>query len=143
MKKLNVVFLCLTVLVPLGTSPVFALEAGVSEEASEEVRTLAAREKLGKEASSVILYAKGLCCPSCAIGVRKLVSKLDFVDRERFNKGVELDTKTQLVTVAIKESEAVDLKSLSEAVLDAGYDPVRSYRLDDGNLLTEPLAADS
>ncbi len=142
MKKLSLVNFFLMVLVPLTSSDVFALEEDVSSEATESVRVVAAKEKLIKEPGSVVLYAKGLCCPSCAIGVRKKVSKLDFVDRSRFKQGVKLDTKTQLVTVAIAEAKKADFNALSLAIEDAGYDPVRSYSLEDGGLLITPLAAD-
>ena len=143
MKQLKPVFLILMILAPIAASKSLAIEMDISDEATEEVRVVAAKEKLSKEENAVVLYARGLCCPSCSIGVRKLVSRLDFVDRRRFNKGVDLDTKTQLVTVAIGEEKVADFKALSVAIFDAGYDPVRSYRLEDGNLLTEPLASDS
>jgi len=141
MKTIKLLFLFLAVLVPQTTSNVYALGDDVSPEATEEVRQVAAKEKLGSEPGSVVLYAKGLCCPSCAIGVRKMIGKLDFVDRGRFNKGVDLDTKTQLVTVAIGDGEKPDLNSLSQAVWSAGYDPVRAYKLKNGKLLSEALAA--
>ena len=115
----------------------------VNPEATEAVRVVAAKEKLNAESDTVVVFAKGLCCPSCAIGVRKMISRLDFVDRDRFNKGVDLDTKVQLITVAIEDKKTPDYTSLTEAILDAGYDPVHSYSLKDGTLSTEPLMADS
>ncbi len=142
MKTIKLLFLGLLALGTLVTSNAFALGEDVSPEATEEVRIVAAKEKLEKEPNAVVLYAKGLCCPSCAIGVRKLISKLDFVDRGRFNKGVDLDTKTQLATVAIADGKKPDLKALSQAVWSAGYDPVRAYKLISGKLLTEPLPAE-
>lgn len=142
MQKLNSICLFLWFLAPVTGSEVTALGEGISPEATETVRRVAAKEKLKKDPQSVVLYAMGLCCPSCAIGVRKKVSKLDFVDRSRFNHGVELDTKTQLVTVATSEAKQVDFKSLSLAIEDAGYDPVRSYHLENGELRHTSLAAD-
>ena len=130
-------------MISLSAAQLYSKEMEPNPEATEEVRVAAASEKLNKEADSVVIYAKGLCCPSCAIGVRKMVSRLDFVDRKRFNKGVDLDTKAQLITVAIVEAKSPNFKSLTEAILDAGYDPVRSYNLKDGLLLKEPLAADN
>ena len=143
MKVFNRFLLIVAVLVPLSSPVVLAVGEDVSLEATEEIRIVAAKDMLSKEPDTVVLYAKGLCCPSCGIGVRKMISRLDFVDRKRFNKGVELDTKTQLVVVAIAESEMPDLESLSEAIVDAGYDPVRSYRLTDGNLQTDSLVSGS
>lgn len=143
MKVFNRFLLIVAVLVPLSSPVVLAVGEDVSPEATEEIRIVAAKDMLSKEPDTVVLYAKGLCCHSCGIGVRKMISRLDFVDRKRFNKGVELDTKTQLVVVAIAESEMPDLESLSEAIVDAGYDPVRSYRLTDGNLQTDSLVSGS
>ncbi|GAB5559321.1 MAG: hypothetical protein SynsKO_09680 [Synoicihabitans sp.] len=119
----------------------FALEDDISPEATEEVRQVSAREKLQAESSTIVLYAEGLCCPSCAIGVRKKVSRLDYVDRKRFNKGVALDARTQLVSVAIDASvwPDVDLATLSQAVWDAGYTPVRAYQLEGDSVLATPL----
>ena len=121
----------------------YSEEMEPNPEATEEARMAAASEKLNKEADIVVIYAKGLCCPSCAIGVRKMVSRLDYVDRKRFNNGVDLDTKTQLITVAITESKKVDLDSFSKAIFEAGYDPVRSYQLKKGKLLHTPLTMDN
>lgn len=118
----------------------FALGEDVSPEAKESDRRVAAEAKLKAESSSVTLYAKGLCCPSCSIGVRKMISKLDFVDRKRFNKGVALDTKMQLVSVAVQEGASVDYASLATAVEKAGYDPMHAYSIDGGALKAQSLA---
>lgn len=125
----------------LASAVTFAIDEDISPEAKESDRRVAAEAKLKAESSSVTLYAKGLCCPSCSIGVRKMVSKLDFVDRNRFNKGVELDTKMQLVSVAVREGANVNYDSLATAVEKAGYDPVRAYSIDDGALKTQSLVA--
>jgi copper chaperone CopZ len=125
----------------LASAVTFAIDEDISPEAEESDRRVAAEAKLKAESSSVTLYAKGLCCPSCSIGVRKMVSKLDFVDRNRFNKGVELDTKMQLVSVAVREGANVNYDSLATAVEKAGYDPVRAYSIDDGALKTQSLVA--
>jgi copper chaperone CopZ len=118
----------------------FALGENVSPEASEATLLASAKEKLDAESDTVILYARGLCCPSCAIGVRKMISKLDFVDRQRFNKGVELDTKTQLVTVAISSGIQADFDSLAKAINKAGYDPEKAYFLENSAFATRSIA---
>ena len=110
-------------------------------EASQEVRNTAVVEKLKATSGTVAVYAQGLCCPSCAIGVRKKVSGLPFVDQARLEKGIELDAKTQLVTIALKPGAKVDAKALSKAIVDAGYEPVHLYRLDGGKLITKKIAA--
>ncbi|MBG85699.1 MAG: hypothetical protein CMO80_02220 [Verrucomicrobiales bacterium] len=111
------------------------------KEASEEVRSEAARKKLGEKPGALCLYVKGLCCPSCAIGIRKKVTKLKFVDRKEFSKGVDLDAKTQLVMIGLKAGATPDNTKLARAIEDAGYDPVHLYSLTAGKLATTPIRA--
>ena len=56
----------------------FTLQATAEKfpEAKQEARAKAATEVLRKETGVSLLYVKGLCCPSCAIGVRLKLSKL-------------------------------------------------------------------
>jgi len=115
--------------------------AGPPAEASEEARIVAATSKLKEQPGAMCLYVKGLCCPSCAIGIRKKVSKLAFVDQEQFSKGVDLDAKTQLVLIGLKKGATPDSSKLAKAIEDAGYEPVHLYRLTDGELKTTPLIA--
>lgn len=143
MKKRTFITLLLAGIFTLSAAKLFAEEMQVNPEATEEVRMAAAKEKLTQETDTVVVYAKGLCCPSCAIGVRKMISRLKFVDTKRFNKGVDLDTKAQLIMVAIDDGKTADFDSLTEAVVDAGYDPVRSYSLQGGRLQTEALTTGS
>lgn len=126
---------CLTV--ALTTSGV----ADEPAEASEAARTAAAKQKLQAQPDAALLYVKGLCCASCAIGIRKKVAKLDFVDKKQFKKGVELDAKTQLVTIGLRKGKAVDNKALAKAIVDAGYDPVHLYALTGDAVTTTPFAA--
>ena len=112
----------------------------VSPEAPQDVRNKAALETLKANPNVVMLYAKGLCCMSCAIGVRKKVGPLDFVDKARFNQGIQLDPKTQLVTVAVTPGKHVSAMALRHALDSAGYDPVHMYRLKGGKLVTKSIA---
>ena len=103
-------------------------------EATVEVR-LAAATKLLKESSGIsLIYVKGLVCPSCAIGIRKNLSKMKGVDKKRFRDGIDMNPETQLVTIALKENGEVDYKDLMERVEDAGYDAIEEYKLHDGHL---------
>ena len=67
------------------------------------------------------------------------MTKLEFVDRERFKKGIDLDAVNQLVLVALKPGESVDTALVSKAINDAGYDPVHLYTLKGGTLQTKSL----
>ena len=109
-------------------------------EISGQEREVAAKAALDAP-NTVVLYAKGLCCPSCAIGVRKMLGKLSFVDLKRYNQGVELDPKTQLVRIAIKPGQQEDMKALKEAILEAGYDAVHLFKLTKGALEVKEFAS--
>jgi len=110
-------------------------------EVAQDVRDAAALKKLKATPNTVAVYAKGLCCMSCAIGIRKKVSGLEFIDRSRLNQGVELDAKTQLVTLAVNANQRVNPAAISKAVDAAGYVPVHLYMLrDDGQLATAALS---
>lgn len=108
-------------------------------EATQEVRNTAALTHLTEKPDTVAIYAQGLCCLSCAIGVRKKVKKLAFVDLSRLEDGIELDVETQIVTVAVKKNAKIDPAALTKAIDDAGYEPVHLYTLNAGKLVTQPL----
>ena len=68
-----------------------------------------------------------------------MLGKLDFVDRRRFKRGVSMNVKTQLLTVAIKEGKEPDLPSMGKAVDRAGYLAVEAYSLDIGKSKSHPF----
>ena len=105
------------------------------EEAPVEVRLLGAKKVLLEQANIALVYVRGLVCPSCAIGVRKNLSKMKGVDKSRFRDGIDMNPDTQLVTIALKEKGFVlDDKEVIERVEDAGYIAVEKYQLHDGHL---------
>ena len=115
------------------TSFLFAKDDDKAE-APVEVR-LAAASKLLKDSSAIsLVYVKGLVCPSCAIGVRKNLSKMKGVDKKRFRDGIDMNPETQLVTIALKAGAKIDNKDLIERVEDAGYIAVEEYKLHEGHL---------
>ena len=115
------------------TSYLFAKDDDKAE-APVEVR-LAAASKLLKDSSAIsLVYVKGLVCPSCAIGVRKNLSKMKGVDKQRFRDGIDMNPETQLVTIALKAGAKIDNKDLIERVEDAGYIAVEEYKLHEGHL---------
>ena len=117
------------------TSPAWSKFA----EATQDVRDVEVKAKLKAQPKAVLVYAKGLCCPSCAIGVRKMLSRLDFVDTSKGNSGIELDAKHQLVSITLKAGSKADLKALAAAVDDAGYEPVHAYEWQNNKVLTSNL----
>ena len=142
MKNLNLKKYILSLFIVSLSWSAFALKPDIQPEAKQDARNIAAEAKLKANPDTVSIYARGLCCPSCSIGVRKMVSKLDFVNKKRFTKGVDLDAKMQLVTVAVKPNMEIDPAALSKAVDNAGYTPVHLYRLIDGKLDTKALSTE-
>ena len=108
-------------------------------EVNQEVRSKAATEVLRKAEGIALLYVKGLCCPSCAIGVRSKLSKLKFVDKKRFKKGIDMDAETQLVTVALKKDQAIDPAQVEKGIDDAGYVAIEWYTLEGVTLKAHPF----
>ena len=104
------------------------------EEARPEVRLAEAKKTLLSSSNISLVYVKGLVCPSCAIGVRKNLSKMKGVDKKRFRDGIDMDPETQLVSIALKEGAELDNKDLIERVVDAGYFAVEEYKLHENHL---------
>ena len=109
-------------------------------EVNQDVRDKQVQEQLKAQPKALLVYAKGLCCPSCAIGIRKMISRLPFVDTTQANSGVELDAEHQLVTIAIKSNSKPDLQALADAIDEAGYEPVHTYVWQDNKVKTSKLA---
>ena len=123
---LSVVTLCI--------SSHFILADEDKEEARPEVRLAEAKKTLLSSSNISLVYVKGLVCPSCAIGVRKNLSKMKGVDKKRFRDGIDMNPETQLVSIAFKDNASIDNKDLIERVEDAGYIAVEEYKLHDGHL---------
>ena len=104
------------------------------EEVRPEVRLTAAKKILLEKTQISLIYVKGLVCPSCAIGIRKNLSKMKGVDKKRFKDGIDMNPETQLVTIALKDGVELDSKDLIERVVDAGYVAVEEYRLHENHL---------
>ena len=65
--------------------------------------------------------------------------KLDFIDTKRFKRGVDMDVKMQLLTVALKKDGEHDPLLIKKAIDDAGYDAVEWYSLKKEKLLSHPF----
>ena len=113
---------------------VAATSADGDPDANQEVRDVAAIKLLKERKDISLAYIKGLVCPSCALGIRIKVGKLPFVDSTRYKRGVDMDAKTQLLTVALLPGIKADDQSLSQAIIAAGYDPVERYTMQEGKL---------
>ena len=141
MIKKNVV--CLVALIAsTGLSVVTVAAADGDPDAKQEVRDIAVKAKLKERKNISLVYVKGLVCPSCAIGIRVKVSKLPFVDVTRYKRGVDMDIKSQLLTVALLPGIKTDTRSIDKAVTNAGYEVVEWYSMEGGKLKAHPFASE-
>ena len=130
MKFQTILLLLSTLLI----SPQIMIANEDKEEARPEVRLAAAKKTLLSSSNISLVYVKGLFCPSCAIGVRKNLSKMKGVDKKRFKDGIDMNPETQLVSIALKDGAKLNSKDLIERVEDAGYVAVEEYRLHESHL---------
>ena len=129
--KFRIILLLLSTLL---ISSQFIIANEDKEEARPEVRLAAAKETLLESSEISLVYVKGLVCPSCAIGIRKNLSKMKGVDKKRFKDGIDMNPETQLVSIALKDGAKLNSKDLIERVEDAGYVAVEEYRLHESHL---------
>ncbi|MGB1744643.1 MAG: hypothetical protein ACPHL9_07155 [Limisphaerales bacterium] len=118
-----------------------ATAADGDPDAKQEVRNVAAAKLLKERKDVSLLYVKGLVCPSCAIGIRVKVGKLPFVDSTRYKRGIDMDTKTQLLTIALLPGAKANAGELDKAITNAGYEPVEWYSIEDGKLEATAFAS--
>ena len=137
---LSCVFLVAIIAAPAASQSLDLPEKTLNGEVSQDIRNTAVMKALTSQPKAVLVYAKGLCCPSCSIGVRKKVSPLKFVDADKPDSGVQIDAKNQLVVIAVKPGVSIDMKALKEAIDDAGYPPVHLYSMNKGQLITKAFA---
>jgi hypothetical protein len=75
----------------------------------------------------VVIIVHGIVCSFCSQGVTRNLSKLPFIDKSKYTKGVKVEIESQKVTIAIKADETFDLTQTFESILKGGYEPVEAY----------------
>lgn len=70
-------------------------------------------------AESIKATVNGMVCAFCAQGIEKRLSKLPAT------KAVFVDLKKKVVAVEAKEGQALDGKTITAEITDAGYDVVK------------------
>lgn len=83
-------------------------------------------------AEDYVVEVNGIVCEFCSLGVRKKVSRLPFIDRSKYDDGVEVDIENQMVTIAVTEGAKLDKTVLFKAIESAGYNPVELFLLTEG-----------
>ena len=84
-------------------------------------------EKVEVGQEDLVLQVKGLVCSFCAHGLQKGLSKLKFVDKTKYTKGVYADITHQFVKVGLKKNEEPNIDKALDAITDAGYEVLKSY----------------
>jgi len=69
----------------------------------------------------------GIVCSFCAFGVYKNLSKLRSLDPTQFKKGVHIDINAQIITLAIDDSQSLNLNEVYKSIKKGGYEPVEFY----------------
>lgn len=80
-------------------------------------------------AQDYVINVNGIVCEFCSLGVAKKVSKLAFIDRSKYDKGVKVEVESQMVTIAVKADAQLDQHALFEAIESGGYNPVEIFEL--------------
>jgi len=88
---------------------------------------------IGQE--DLVFQVKGLVCSFCAHGLQKGLSKLKFVDKKRYTKGVHTDINHQYVAVGLKKGKTTNVDKAVEVIKDAGYEVLKSYTNPSGSEL--------
>lgn len=83
-----------------------------------------------------VIIVHGIVCSFCSQGVTRNLSKLDFIDKSKYTKGVKVEIENQKVTIAIKSDSKLDLAQVYKSITKGGYEPVAAYVSDDqGNII--------
>ena len=85
-----------------------------------------------------VIIVHGIVCSFCSQGVVRNLSKLPFIDKSKYTKGVKVEIEDQKVTIAIKSGSTLDLDQVFESILKGGYEPVEAYvRHADGHVIVQ------
>ncbi len=88
-------------------------------------------------AEDYVVHVHGIVCSFCAKGVTKKVSKLPFIDRSKYKKGVKVEIEEQKVTIAVLPDQALDIDALYAAIVSGGYEPIGIFSIDENGELQD------
>ena len=84
-------------------------------------------EKVEVGQEDLVFEIKGLVCSFCAHGLQKGMSKLKFIDKKKYTKGVYTDITHQFVKVGLKKDKIPNIDKALVAIQNAGYEVLKSY----------------
>ena len=82
-------------------------------------------------AQDYLINVRGMVCELCSLGVAKNIRNLSFVDTEKYDDGVQVDVKKQMILVAVRDDMPVDKQALFDAIETGGYSPVDIWQITD------------
>jgi|TARA_B100000959_G_scaffold30532_1_gene29152 hypothetical protein len=92
-------------------------------------------EKVEVGQEDLVFEVKGLVCSFCAHGLQKGMSKLKFVDKKKYTKGLYTDITHQFVKVGLKKDKKLNIDKALVTIQDAGYEVLKSYMNPTGKAL--------
>ena len=129
MCKKNILSVILLI-ISVGSTPVYAEHNGF-EGHDHESKSRADKPVDASDMSvlpgEAIIIVHGIVCSFCSQGVTRNLSKLPFIDKSKYTKGVKVEIEDQKVTIAIKPDDTLDLAQVFKSILKGGYEPVEAY----------------
>jgi len=77
--------------------------------------------------NQIKIKVNGIVCSFCAFGVHKNLAKLKSLDPSHFKKGVHVDINNQMITLAMDDSQSLNLNEVYKSIKKGGYEPVEFY----------------
>ena len=92
-------------------------------------------QKIDVGQEDLVFQVKGLVCSFCAHGLQKGLSKLKFVDKRKYTKGIHTDIIHQYVVIGLKKGEKINVDDVIDVITDAGYEVFKFYTNPSGSEL--------
>jgi len=101
-----------------------------------------AKDNVILDANQMKIQVRGVVCSFCAFGVQKNLSKLEFLNRSEFKKGILVDVKNQQITLALAEDKDLNLVEVYNSIKKGGYEPEIVYLRVKGDIEQENIIRD-
>ena len=85
------------------------------------------KKKLEIGKTDVVFKVKGMVCSFCAQGLQKSLSKLSYVNKKNYTKGVKVNLKDQVTIISTKAGAKIDYNLAVKKIADAGYSVEEAY----------------
>ena len=85
------------------------------------------KKKLEIGKTDVVFKVKGMVCSFCAQGLQKSLSKLSYIDKKNYTKGVKVNLKDQVTIISTKKGAKIDYNLAVKKIADAGYSVEEAY----------------